>query len=141
MSKPITGVINAYVVESDIIDDIFNNGVDLDYEAYIAEHGEEAAEDYESEGPTMLLGFQKDEDGLWDVDENAEYSLKYNGDCATIQVVHSKYVKKDCVYCSPCYPGQGDLETGHGSLIAYSLKEEDISENANPETKTGITQL
>jgi len=141
MDKPMTGVINANVVESDIIDDIFNNGVDLDYEAYIAEHGEEAAKDYESEGPTMLLGFQKNDEGLWDVDENAEYSLKYNGDYATIQVVHSKYVKSCCRGCSPCYPGQADLESNDGILDAYSLKKEDISEYADDVAKTNITEL
>jgi hypothetical protein len=141
MSKPVTGVINANAVDPYVIDDIFNNGVDLDYEAFLAVHGEEDAEDYESDNPTILLGFQKGGDELWDVDKDAEYSLKYNGDHATIQVVHSKYVKKDCVYCSPCYPNQGDLESNEGSLIAYSLKEEDISEYADPETKTGITKL
>jgi len=125
-----TGVISIHSVNEYLIDKIFNDGIDLDYEAYIEENGEDAAEDYETQNPTVILGFKKDKEGLWDVDTDAEYSLKYNGDCCTIQVVHSKYIKTGCHHCSPCYPNQANLDTDYGSLIAYSLSYADMSLSA-----------
>ncbi len=136
----LTGVINIYTVHSELIDKIFQDGVDLDYLQYIEENGKNAAEDYECENPTILLGFKKDDNDEWDTDEDAEYSLKYNGNQATIQVVHSKYIKKNCAICSPCYPGQADLES-IGDLTAYALNAGDISKEADKFTKSGIFGL
>lgn len=135
---PLTGVINTNNVHPEVIDDIFNKGIDLDYEEFIEEYGEGASDDYECQGPTILLGFRKDSEGKYDIDDSAEYSIKYNGDSATIQVVHSKYIKLALRPCSPCYPNQADLESNDGLLFAYSLKKEDINDYADDSVKQGI---
>ena len=123
---PLTGVININNVHPEVIDDIFNNGIDLDYEGFIEEYGEGASDDYEYQNPTILLGFKKDSESKYDIDKDAKYSIKYNGDSATIQVVNSQYIKLALRPCSPCYPNQADLESDDGMLFAYSLKKEDM---------------
>ncbi|RKY82664.1 hypothetical protein DRQ07_00645 [candidate division KSB1 bacterium] len=124
--KPVTGVISIHSVNDFLIDEIFNNGIDLDYEAFIKEYGEDKAEEYEMQEPEILLGFKKNNENLYDIDKEAEYSLIYDGHFCAIQVVHSKWVKTNCSMCSPCFPNQADLDTDHGNLIAYSLSPEDI---------------
>lgn len=140
---PLTGVINVNDVDSFLIDEIFSDGVDLDFEGYIEENGDdqEMIDMYEMDSPTILLGFIKDDDGKYDIDENAEYSIKYNGEHNTIQVVHSKYIKMALNACSPCYPGQADLETNEGLLFAWSLKKEDVNECASDAAKMGIFEF
>lgn len=136
-----TGVISINSVHPEVIDEIFNNGIDLDYEEYIAENGEDAAEDYESQNPTVLLGFIKNEKGEYDIDPDADICLIYNGDGCTIQIIKSKYVKTDCYMCSPCYPNQGDLDSNTGNMVCYSLKPEDLYEEAPAESKTNIKEI
>jgi len=41
---------------------------------------------------------------------------------STVQVIFSKYTKK-CALCSPCYPGQGDLDSS-GEYLAYTLPDD-----------------
>ena len=52
--------------------------------------------------------------------ETSEYSLIV-GETYT-QVVWSKQTKR-CTLCSPCYPGQGDLDTP-GDFLSYDLPPE-----------------
>ena len=137
---PVTGVISVHSVSEFLIEDIFNNGIDLDYEAYIEENGDdqETIDMYEMQEPEILLGFVKGSDGKYDVDKDAEISLIYNGSFNTIQVVRSKYIKMGLRPCSPCFPGQADLDTNDGNLWAWSLDKEDISEYAEESAKQGI---
>jgi len=137
--KPMTGVISIHSVDDFLIDEIFDYGIDLDYEAFIEEYGEDKAEEYEMQEPEILLGFKKNDEGLYDVDKEAEYSLIYNGYFCTIQVVHSKWIKTNCSICSPCFPNQADLDTDHGSLVAYSLNPEDISAGSTTSIKSVTT--
>lgn len=55
--------------------------------------------------------------GQYDIDPNGEYAAIIREDVT--QVVYSKYTKK-CALCSPCYPGQGDLDS-KGEFLAYTL--------------------
>ena len=103
--------------------DDFDSGIDLDYEEHIKE-----CEAYLKDGccdcmldtgRTLFGNWVKDEDGLYDADPNGEYSAIYNPNENTIQVVRSRF-KIKCLHCSPCYPGQGDVDTP-GDLVAYML--------------------
>lgn len=64
------------------------------------------------ENHTHLYGdWKKDDDGLWDVDKNGSdgYAFIYDSNNNTVQVAWSKLVKWTWP-CSPCYPGQGDVD-------------------------------
>lgn len=135
----LTGVISIHSVNEWLLEDIFDNGIDLEYEAFIEEYGEEKAEKYEMQEPEILLGFKKNNEGKYDIDEEADYSLIYDAHFCVIQVVRSKWIKDNCAGCSPCFPNQADLDTDHGNLVAYSLNPEDISEFiSGSSTRNGI---
>lgn len=136
--KKRTGVISIHSVSDSFIEDLYDNGIDLEYEAFIEEYGEEKAEEYEMQEPEILLGFKKNNEGKYDIDEEADYSLIYDAHFCAIQVVRSKWIKDNCAGCSPCFPNQADLDTDHGSLVAYSLSPEDISEYAEERSRKGI---
>ena len=115
-----------------------HNGVDLAWEEHILTCTEEDHDmcgmDFDT--GTVLIGFIETDDEcktwfgiggdacnehmvVYAPDPKAEYSA-IAGEIYT-QVVHSKYVQ-NCVLCSPCYPGQGDLQMdGRGDFIAYTL--------------------
>jgi hypothetical protein len=114
--NPITGVLTNWKAEW-LEEDIFENAIDLAWEDHLEECKEE---DHDFCGPeergTVLIGF-KEVDGMFEVDETAEYSAIV-GEIYT-QVVRSKYISR-CNGCSPCYPGQGDLDT-EGNFLTYTL--------------------
>lgn len=124
----LTGVYSGNSLSGDFLDEIICNGVNLDYEAYIEENGEDSADDYMESGDTYLLGFKKDENGLWDVDTDAEISAKYNSNENTVQIVHSRYVLTDARMCSPCYPNQGDADSIGGGVVCYAVDSENVNE-------------
>lgn len=131
---PCTGVLN--ITDAEWLHEDIHNGIDLAWEEHILTCPEE---DHDMCGPTemgtVLIGFKevyflKD---AWFVvpsgagygkhgyvpDPDAEYSAII-GEIYT-QVVRSKYVQS-CELCSPCYPGQGNLEQdGKGDYITYTL--------------------
>jgi len=118
---PVTGVLNSSKPEW-LHEDMFN-GIDLDFEEHCKEcTNEEHDECYFDDGDaTYLIGYVKDEKtNLFDIDKSAEYSAIV---CTTYtQVTNSKYVSKTTL-CSPCYPGQGDLDTP-GKFLAFTLPSE-----------------
>ena len=76
---------------------------------------------YNSDTGTLLIGgWKQDEQGKYFPNETSEYSLIV-GETYT-QVVWSKQTKR-CTLCSPCYPGQGDLDTP-GDFLSYDLPPE-----------------
>jgi hypothetical protein len=116
---PITGVINNNSVEF-LNDEIFSsNSIDLDYEEFLSENPtEEEIEFYESDNSTYLIGdWLKDDNGKYYPDQTGEYAA-ITGEIYT-QVVFSKVTKRVRL-CSPCYPGQGDLDSD-GDYLAYNL--------------------
>jgi len=128
-NQPITGVINNYFAEWLTEESIYNS-IDLDLESHITECSEcqndqycEAMEYWEY-SDTFLLGdwILDTNTGLYEPDPQGDYSAIYHVDSNTTQVVYSKYLKK-CALCSPCYPGQGDLDTT-GDYLAYDLPPE-----------------
>ena len=115
---PTTGVISNNSVE--FLNDELYSGIDLDYENWLKENVNEEDLDYYESGPdtTYLLGdWLKDEEDKYYPDPAGEYAA-ICGEIYT-QVVFSKYTKK-CALCSPCYPGQGDLDS-EGEFLAYTL--------------------
>jgi len=138
-----TGVISVHSVSCEFIDDIFNNGIDLDFEAYIAENGDsqDVIDLYEMDEPEVIMGFIKGKDGKYVIDPDAELSVIYNGGLCTIQIVKSEFVKTDCVFCSPCYPDQGDLDSNHGNVVCYCVDPEDLNDNIENETSSGIVAI
>ena len=74
---------------------------------------------YKRQGSSSwLIGdWIKDENGLYDFDPAGEYAAIVNE--STTQVIYSKYTRK-CLLCSPCYPGQADLDNP-GEFLAYDI--------------------
>lgn len=125
--NPITGVVTNNRVEW-LTEECYK-GIDITLD--------EAMEDYRRENPsaddeqvseefefwesgqdTILIGaWTKDSDGKYMPDESGEYAAIV-GEIYT-QVVYSKVTKR-CALCSPCYPGQGDLEST-GEFLTYDL--------------------
>ncbi len=119
---PITGVIGNNEIVQFISDEMFSNGIDLDWEEFIKSPDYESDEDYDFfESSTWLIGdWIQDKDELWDYDPNGEYAAIVRE--SVTQVVFSKYTKKAAL-CSPCYPGQADNDTS-GEFLAYDLPPE-----------------
>ena len=118
----ITGVIHNHTAEW-LIEEVMYNGVNLDFEEHLEEcdneYHDSCWEDNGSE--TYIVGSWKlDENGLYEPDESGEYAAIV-GEVYT-QVVWSKYTKR-CALCSPCYPGQGNLDE-LGEFLTYDLPPE-----------------
>ena len=125
-----TGVFNISDVWH-LADNIEIDGIDLDYEGFIAEGGD--PDEYESYEPTIVLGFKKGDDGIYEEDHDARISAILNSDSNTIQIVHSRY-KMRGTPCSPCYPGQCTPdENGDCWIYAPSKYDFDEMNNTIPE--------
>jgi hypothetical protein len=121
---PITGVETNNRIEF-LADEIYSsNSINLTFETWVKEEcpSIEEQEDYEwSNDQTFLIGsWKKDSDGLYIPDQTGEYSAIV-GEIYT-QVVWSRTTKK-CALCSPCYPGQADLDST-GEFLAYCLPDD-----------------
>ena len=106
---PVGGVIAVNSVPN-LLEEIYE-GIDLGY----IEHCKECDNDehdicYEGQGITLV--------GDWKLNKADKYEPDHNGPegyAAIVgeiyaQVVYSKHFK-NCALCSPCYPGQGDLDS------------------------------
>lgn len=85
---------------------------------------EEWQEEYNDlgDGPcTYLLGWVRDDAGEYAPDETKEYSAIVSYDTMTAQIVRSKWVSRGAL-CSPCYPGQVDLDSP-GAYLGYDFPE------------------
>lgn len=74
----------------------------------------------ENQGPYLLGTWRKDQSGRYEPDPAGEYAAILRED--VVQVVQSKYTRRAAL-CSPCYPGQADLDTP-GEFLAYCLPED-----------------
>lgn len=148
-SEPTTGVVQSNRVEW--LSDEEMAGINLSYEEaeqefraeFAREHGIEVDEveehddwdeevmnwndGYYGDSETYLIGsWKKDEDGhgqyVPDPDaEGAEYAAIVRE--FVVQVLWSKRVVRVRSMCSPCYPGQADLDSGEeeDGILAYAL--------------------
>ena len=129
---PVTGVTNGNNVP-DWFNDEFYNAIALGFENYESDLKDsldtgmineseynDMLDGYESDMTTYLVGdWIKDKNDQWIPDPDGEYSAIYDNNDNYIQVVLSKTTKK-CNHCSPCFPGQGDLDSD-GEFLAYCL--------------------
>ena len=140
---PIVGVISNNSAEW--LHEACDNGIDLSYEDFIdelrkehegyrnskfaGEHAddfdeceecEKSKEYYESDEPTYLIGSWKLVNGMYEPDTGGEYAAKVSYDAFNCtQVLWSRYASRSEL-CSPCFPGQADLDTP-GEYLAYQL--------------------
>lgn len=144
-SVPVTGVISINDVSQFVSDEIQSNGIDLQYEEalgnfeddFMIEHGrmpnDEEYDQFNDElegwdsGDFLIGDWYKDDAGLWECNrENGEYCAIVRE--STVQVVWSIYITKCKNLCSPCYPGQADVNAGiddeDGQFLAYNLPKE-----------------
>jgi hypothetical protein len=126
INTPITGVINTNKPEW-LHEDMYN-GIDLDFEEHLKECKNEYHDDcYFNDETTYLIGFKFDEkSGKYEVDYDAEYSAIVSQ--IYTQIVHSKTIKENVGLCSPCFPGQADLDS-KGNFKAYDLPKDVYGEN------------
>jgi hypothetical protein len=133
-----------------------DDGISVEFEVHKAECPEEDHVDcWESQpNETLLINFiecSPDDKEAWfghkgefgefgyKPDPNAEYSA-IMGEIYT-QVVRSKYVI-NCALCSPCYPGQGDLDNTYGDgYETYSLPPSMFGEDGYPVEKISRKEL
>jgi len=125
-NEPITGVISNNECIQFISDELYN-GINLDWEEHIKSdpHTKEFCEicEYWEDYPdsTWLIGdWLIDDDGLYYPDPNGEYAAIVRE--SVTQVVFSQYTSRSAL-CSPCFPGQGDLDT-IGEFLTYNLPPE-----------------
>jgi hypothetical protein len=122
--QAITGVISNNSVEW-LDDEIAHKGIDLDYENHVKECPNDDHDScWESNGSeTYLIGD-------WKIQKDGKYAPNHKGDYAAIvsecetQVVWSKHTVKVRAMCSPCFPGQADLNSGQGNIKAYTLPDD-----------------
>lgn len=82
-------------------------------EEEIAEWREEYNECDQPPATYLVGAWRQDEEGLYEPDDltdDKEFSAIVSYDSMTAQVVRSKWVRAGAL-CSPCYPGQVDLDT------------------------------
>jgi hypothetical protein len=116
--KPITGVLNTNSIAFEWLSD----EICLTCEEIEEETPEDEWEFIEcSSDHTRFLGdWLKDDEGKYYPDPAGEFAA-IEGEIYT-QVVFSKVTKRVAL-CSPCYPGQGDLDS-EGEFLAYTLPAE-----------------
>jgi len=135
MPETLTGVIDWYSVDHWCLDEMIENGDDLNWIEYERECKATLDDDelesafmfYESDSVYVLVGHKYNpETDQYDIDPGAEFSaIISNGNgCPTIQVVRSKHIGHYRSLCSPCYPNQVDCDSGAGNLPAYTLPPE-----------------
>ena len=117
-------LVNAGMDENDAEDEA-KNFVDCEWECPIMDSTDQLYGDW-----------LKDEEGKYYPNPNGEYAMIYDGNINIYQVVYSKYAIKS-YHCSPCYPGQGDIDTP-GELLAYCLPPDIMDDKWLEENKDRI---
>jgi hypothetical protein len=95
------------------------------------------------EGGDTLGGNWKKVNGLYEPDKSGEYSAIFNRDQNTIQVIWSKHLIR-CSSCSPCYPGQGDVDCKpgkYGDQRSYMLPPDMMTEEWVAENKDRFVKV
>lgn len=133
---PITGVMNCTQA---VWEEAYANGIDLSWEDAEKEYkdmhdladSDEVPQDvldtWEFEEPTYIIGdWELGEDGNWDhapwiEDKGFAAILGWLGGAPIVHVVWSNTSRCVLSMCSPCCPGQADLDSGAGEILAYAL--------------------
>jgi hypothetical protein len=148
--RPRVGVISINSINSDYLDELLNDSIDLDFEEAVKDISEQVQRDFEDkpelieeeierqiqelsdscfESNNLLLGdWMRDSEGYYAIDKTGPngFAASYNRDSGTICVEWSKVVKK-CCHTSPCYVMAngdgpcGDLDAEGDSVVAFCL--------------------
>jgi hypothetical protein len=137
------GVISQHSLNSDFLDEIIRDGINISYEGFILdmqhdgkseEEIEEACQFYESDNDQYLYGdWIRDKAGKYSIDRNGNhgFAVAYSG--YNVCVEWSKTIKQTH-HTSPCYVlanGDGpcgDLDTAGDSVIAYALPDDCLAD-------------
>ncbi len=131
LDEPTTGVVQNNRVEW-LNDACYEGGaIDLAWEDHLKEckgdeHGEHDHCGPDEHGDMLIGSWKKDVNGLYEPDPDAA-SAEYAAIVGEVytQVVWSKTVVRVRDLCSPCYPGQADVEhdklVTEGGYLAYDL--------------------
>lgn len=124
MTQPITGVIALDSLQDWAWEEFTNESMS-DYD-FIQPRDMEEDEDYvEIENCTYYIGLVL-VDGLFEPDPDAEFSavMQTLGGAYNLHVIASKTTTKVASMCSPCCPGQADIDSGQGNIECYALPKE-----------------
>ena len=121
-TSPIIGVQAINTIPPEFFDE-FYNGINLtcleckDRDSIDNENFHNPCDMCEAGGDLLVGTWKQDPDGKYTHDESGEYAGILRED--VLQVVFSKFTTRAAL-CSPCYPGQADLDTP-GGYLAYCL--------------------
>lgn len=89
----------------------------------LIEEWQEEYSQFDQPPSTYLVGsWLLGKDGKYEIDHTGEYAAIVSYDSMTAQVVFSQWVTRGAL-CSPCYPGQVDLDTP-GEYLGYDFPPE-----------------
>lgn len=122
---PITGVVQNNHAQW-LSEEIFGpDAIDLAWEDHLSECD---AEDHDrcwdgaERGDTLIGAWKRDADGKFEPDTSGEYAAIVRE--SVTQVVFSRHTKRVRL-CSPCFPGQGDLDSPDADgFLAFDLPPE-----------------
>ena len=154
--KPIGGVVGQNSTSSDFWEDKTyetyswedENTGEIKIHNPLFKNEDDEIPDYVEEPLETFVGawsceYDADEDRYYmlpDRNSSYEYAARYNPDHNTIQIIWSRYAIS-CRFCSPCYPGQGDIDSPGMETLAYCLPPELMSEEWWEENKDRIIKL
>lgn len=113
--EPISGVL--LTSKPEFLHEEEADGIDLAWLEHLSVCEENDHSNCMYGGNEVLIGFAETKDGIFEIDPEAEYSAIVWSPYT--QVVRSKHTKR-CGLCSPCFPGQGDLDS-EGEFLTYDL--------------------
>ena len=117
---PVIGVVLATIPEWLQEETLLSLTIDLAWDEHLETCPLDDHCDCDVQSDCYLIGFERGNDGKYDINTNAEYSAIVG---ETYCFVHaSKWVQR-CALCSPCFPGQGDLDS-KGEFLAFTLPPE-----------------
>ncbi len=124
--SPVTGVMTVHSLNWECLDETcvtcesIYNQIQMD-ESLSEEEKESELESVECDSShTKIFGnWKKDDNGQYIPDESGDFSAILNE--STVQIVWSKNTQ-NAALCSPCFPGQVDLDT-LGEFLGYCLPE------------------
>lgn len=136
--EPITGVVSSNNVAWEFVDneicplcdEVYTNLVrKIDTckcggkECELCDQWADEIESQECFDHEKLIGdWKKNNDDLWEPDRDGEFAaIVTDSTFNCVQVVWSRWTTNVRAMCSPCFPGQADLDSGEGNIIAYTL--------------------
>jgi hypothetical protein len=126
--KPVTGVMSIHNIAWEFMDDEIcliceEIQEEIESDESLSEDEKEHELEFiecDSSHDKIIGDWMKDKDGLYTPDESKEFAAIMRE--TVIQVVWSKYTARGAL-CSPCYPGQVDLDS-EGDFLGYTLPSE-----------------